>query len=189
MKTYKILIIAVTAFAFTTSACTSNSSNAQQAGTDSVAEQVDDDVLSPIELKGDGVYADHNILLGDKIADLPPAVKDLYDSYSVSVDSGMDMEDDMTTVTFSLDGEVIFRAMSYDNVKIDWICVSSPNLRFEVNGRYFGVGDMFPEEFKALDDLFWDDVEGGMYTYKDFIIPYDTDKDEIVSVSVGEMPF
>lgn len=144
-------------------------------------------VMHGIKMRGDGIYCEsHNIKLGDTITQLPGQVKELYDTYAVHRDTGMD-DEEMTVVNFSLHGREIFTAYSYDHETIAWISTSNADVQVELYDRYYHVGDAISD--KAKKQMAWDDAYGGMYFYKDFAIPYDIEKEQIVSISIGEAPF
>ncbi len=144
--------------------------------------------MQSIELKEDGIHIDGKaIKLGDKIADLPKSIDGLYDTFSATDAVSMD-DEEITEITFSLNGMDMFMATSYDKLTIAWISVTSPDIRVEILDRVYGVGDAFPDVVKK-NELAWDDAYGGMFFYKEYAIPYDTEKNEIVSISIGETPF
>ncbi len=140
------------------------------------------------ELKEDGIYnGDYSVKLGDKITDLPETMGCIYDSFETSVSENMD-GDETVDIVFKLGNNEMFYATSYDKSTIAWITIMSSSIRFKLGDKYYGVGDCFPEEEKK-NDLDWDDIEGGMYLYKGYTIPYDSDQDCIVSINIGEAPF
>ena len=72
------------------------------------------------------------------------------------------MDGDLTTdLLFTLNGEDVFSATSYDKATIAWISVGSPKIRFKVHDKFYGCGDDLSQEVKAKpDDFGWDDASG-----------------------------
>ena len=186
---FKTVMIAVTALMFT--ACSQGNNQSNENATDTTATTtIEQATPAEPELKEDGLYAGNQvIMLGDKLADLPKAIEGLYDAFTM--DEVENMDGDMETdVTFTLNGEDMFRAISYDKTTIAWISVGSPKIRFKVHDKFYGTGDDLSEEVKAKpDDFGWDDAFGGIYFYEEFAIPYDIEQNTIMSINIGEAPF
>ena len=185
---FKTAMIAVVVLMFT--ACTQNTNQSEENVADTTTTTVEETTPAQPELKEDGIYAaGQAIKLGDKIADLPKAIEGLYDEFTV--EEGENMEGDITTdVTFTLDGECVFTATSYDKTTIAWISVASPKIHFKVHDNFYASGDDLSEEIKAHAEEFgWDDAYGGVYFYEEFAIPYDKDQNAIMSINIGEAPF
>lgn len=185
---FKTIMLGVAAL--TLAACTqSNNQNAENAS-DTTTATVEEAAPAQPELKEDGIYAAGQVIkLGDKISDLPQSIEGLYDAFSVT--EGENMDGDLTTdLLFTLNGEDVFSATSYDKATIAWISVGSPKIRFKVHDKFYGCGDDLSHEVKAKpDDFGWDDAFGGVYFYEEFGIPYDKDENTIMSINIGEMPF
>ena len=110
-------------------------------------------------LKGDGVYGEGKVLIGSVIEDLPQSIPYMYDSYKTSQLNKNGKT--YTVVTFTLDGNVMFKGISSDNTSIKYICVETPHVQFKVGEHFYQV-----DQYLYQDDQVCSPNASGDLTFK-----------------------
>jgi hypothetical protein len=88
-------------------------------------------------LKADGVYGEGKVLIGSTITSLPDAIPYMYDNYTTSQFTNNGKTYKM--VTFTLDDEVMFKAISKDQTTISYICLDTPHVKFKVGENFYAI--------------------------------------------------
>lgn len=129
-----------------------------------------------------GVKWDHGeIKLGDNINDLPEAIGGLYDKVTVEPFTDEMEGVEATQISFTLNGEEVMSAYSYDEQTIAYITVNSPLVVIEDYNNYYGVGtpiDSSIRKFSSVDDY-------GRLEFKQILIDEDANGC-IYTMSIGE---
>ena len=133
-------------------------------------------------LKADGVYGEGKVLIGSAITSLPDTIPYMYDSYTVN-----QINNDGKTyklVTFTLDDEVMFKAISTDQTTIGYICVDTPHVQFKVGENFYAV-----DNYLYQDDKFCTPNSNGDLTFKGLTLKREksptTYREEIKRVYAG----
>ena len=128
-------------------------------------------ILPVINAKG--IYGQQQVLLGQSIAQLPKSFPLLYDNYTVSKEE--DEGDIVTLVNFTLEGQEVMNAISYDQKTIDNINLSTAKAYFRVGQNYFACGTPM-SKIKYLSGVQRDETDyGTIVSYQDMTFDEDTD--------------
>ncbi len=133
-------------------------------------------------LKADGVYGEGKVLIGSAITSLPDAIPYMYDNYTTSQFSNNGKTYKM--ITFTLDDEVMFKAISRDQTTISYICVDTPHVQFKVGESFYSIND-----YLYQDDKFCTPNTNGDLTFKGLTLKREksptTYREEIKRVYAG----
>lgn len=118
------------------------------------------------------------ITLGEAIESVAPAVEGLYDKVEITDEEDEVEGAEYRLLTFTLKGEEVMTAFSYDEKTIAYIMVTTPFVKYN-DGNYLGCGDhLKPSTFYSTDDY-------GRLKYKGLFIDINDDG-TIHAISVGE---
>ena len=128
-------------------------------------------VLPAVTAKG--IVGEEQVLVGQSIAQLPKSFPMLYDRYTVSTED--DEGDVITIVTFTLEGQEVMSAVSYDRKTIDNISLTTAKVYFRVGQSYYTCGTPM-NKIKYTSGVQTDETDyGTIVSYQNMTFDEDTD--------------